>query len=196
VSESHKMPIEETVNRIINLNEGLRQFWTNADGWAPIESAQLLSKSRLDWQVSLSRSLKIWLSECSPEDENGRLILAWTNLGSLVEGTLKLFLSVWYHDYKKDVEAIKKKGELVGPDSLELEPMRQFFKRSIWTKEDEDWDIWIFKIQQRRNAVHAFKSRDIGTFDEFFDDVRRYLIFLRYINSRLPYPDDIYVPRE
>jgi hypothetical protein len=80
---------------------------------------------------------------------------------------------------------------------MQLEQMRQFFRKRIWRKGDEDWDSWILKIQQRRNAVHAFKSRDIGTFDEFFVDVQKYLKFLRYINDRLPYPDDeIYKPRE
>lgn len=187
------MSTDEVVNRIIALNDGLRQFWTKADGWAPIEVAQLLSKSRLDWQVSLSICLKIWLEEPLPDDESGRLILSWTNLGSLVEGTMKLFLSVWYKDYKNDVEAIKKKGKLIDPDGLQLEPMRQFFRKRIW---DENWDAWIQHIQQRRNAIHAYKNRDIGTFNGFFADVRKYLEFLRYINNKLPYPDDIYVPRE
>lgn len=196
MSELEEMSIDEVVNRIVTLNDGLRRFWTKAEGWAPIEAAQLLSKSRLDWQVSLSNCLKIWLAEPPPDDESGRLILAWADLGSLVEGTMKLFLSVWYKDYKNDVKAIKKKGDLIDPDSLQIEPMRQFFRERIWRNGNEDWDAWIQNIQQRRNAVHAYKSRDIGTFDEFFVDVRRYLKFLRYINSRLPYPDDIYVPRE
>lgn len=190
-----KLSINEVVNRIVTLNDGLRRFWTKADGWAPIEASQLLSKSRLDWQVSLSNCLKIWFAEPLPDDRSGRLILAWINLGSLVEGTMKLFLSVWYNTYKKAVEAIKKKGRLVDPDSLQLELMRQFFRKKIWRKGDE-WDEWIQHIQQRRNAIHAYKSRNIGTFDEFFVDMRRYLEFLRYINSRLPYPDDMYIPTE
>ncbi len=171
----------------------LRQFWTKADGWAPIEAAQLLSKSRLDWQVSLSICLKIWVSEPLPDDENGRLILAWANLGSLVEGTMKLLLSVFYKAYRDDVEAIKKKGKLMDPDDLQLESMRQFFRKRIW---GEEWDVWIQHIQQRRNAIHSYKNRDIGTFTEFCDDIRKYLEFIRHINSRLPYPDDIFVPRE
>ncbi len=191
--EHEKMSIDEVINRIVTLNDGLRRFWTNADGWAPIEAAQLLSKSRLDLQVSLSICLKIWLSEPFPEDKSGRLILAWTNLGSLVEGTMKLFLSVFYEGYKSDVEAIKKKGKLINPDSLQLESMRQFFRKRIW---GEDWDDWIRHIQQRRNAIHAYKSKDIGTSEEFFADVRKYLEFLRYINSRLPYPEDMFMPRE
>ena len=118
--ELEKMSITEVVNRIITLNDGLRRFWTEADGWAPIEAAQLLSKSRLDWQVSLSKCLKVWLAEPLPGDESGCLILAWTNLGSLIEGTMKLFLSVWYKNYKNDIEAIRKKGRLIDPDSLSL----------------------------------------------------------------------------
>ncbi len=193
VELDEKISIDEVVDRIVTLNNGLRQFWTKANGWAPIEAAQLLSKSRIDWQVSLSACLKIWLVEPLPDNESGRLILAWANLGSLVEGTMKLFLSVWYKDYNNDVEAIKKKEKLIDPDGLQLEPMRQFFRKRIW---GEDWDMWIQHIQQRRNAIHAYKSRDIGTFDEFFADVRRYLKFLRYINSKLPYPDGMYIPRE
>jgi len=52
------------------------------------------------------------------------------------------------------------------------------------------------RIQQRRNAIHAYKDREIGNHDEFLLDVKTYLKFLRYINERLPYPDDIYIPRE
>jgi hypothetical protein len=191
--ELKEMSIVEVMDRIVTLNDDLRQFWTKADGWAPIEAAELLSKSRLDWQVSLSICLKIWASEPLPDDENGRLILAWANLGSLVEGTMKLLLSVFYKNYKKDVEAIKKKGKLMEPNGLQLESMRQFFRKRIY---GEEWNIWIQHIQQRRNAIHAYKNRDIGTFTEFFDDVRRYLEFIRYINSRLPYPDYMSVSRE
>jgi hypothetical protein len=195
--EIDEMSVERVINDIITFNEGLRSFWTNADGWAPIEVSHILSKSRLDWQVSLSRCLKIWIPELHSENNNGQLILAWTNLGSLVEGTMKLYLSIWYHDYIQDIEAIKTKGNLVSPDNLQMVQMRQFFRKSIWMVGDPDWDSWILKIQQRRNAVHAYKNRDIGNFEEFFIDVRRYREFLRYINNRLPFPDDeIYKPRE
>jgi hypothetical protein len=188
------MPISEVVSRIVSLNEGLRDFWSDAVGWAPIDAAHLLSKSRLDWQVSLSKCLNLWLEKCNADEEDGRLILAWTNLGSLTEGSLKLFLSVWYRDYRNDVDAIKRKGQPREPDYLTLEPMRQFFKKKIW---DNSWDKWIEYIQHRRNAIHAFKDRDLGTFDGFYSDVRIYLRLLRYINYRLPYPDnETYRPRE
>ncbi len=196
MSEIGEIPLDEIVNRIVTLNDGLNKFWIKADGWAPIDASQLLSKSRLDWQVSLSRSLKIWLAETNQGNNDGRLILAWTNLGSLVEGSMKLFLSVYYIDYQKDIEAIKKNEDLIEPDTLKLEQMRILFKKSVWVKGVEDWDAWILKIQQRRNAVHAYKNRDIGTFNEFYVDVRKYLEFLQNINDRLPYPDEMYQLRE
>lgn len=151
------IPIEEVMERIIHLYTGIQHFWSNAYGWAPFESAQLLNKSQLDWQVSLAMCLKIWVNIPSNGDKIGRLILGWTNLGSLIEGILKLFLSVWYDTYKNDVDAITRKGEIQKPDGLQLEPLRQFFRKRIW---DKNWDTWIQHIQYRRNAIHAYKSRD------------------------------------
>jgi hypothetical protein len=189
------MPIDEVIDKIYSLTNGLQQFWGNSAGWASIEAAQLLSKSRLDWQVSLSVCLKIWNQKSVTQEEDGRLILAWANLGSLVEGSMKLFLSVWYSDYVQDVEAVKKKGKTQDPDSVQLEPIRHFFAKRVWGK-DKEMDNWVQRVQHHRNAIHAYQDRDLGTLDEFQDDVRYYLNFLRYINFRLPYPDDMYRPQE
>lgn len=202
---------EETVQRIINLTEGLTKFWESSQGWAPIESAELLTKSRLDWQASLARQLKLFLSD-QLQTESGALILAWVTLGSLTEGTMKLFLSVWYEHYqaeniKTDIKAIKdNKGNLIEPDNMVLEKLRVFFAKRIypdwvrknWKDQGEiDWINWILIIQQRRNAIHAFKDRDIGTFGEFHNEVKNYLVFLRKLTDTFPYPDDeMYKPRE
>jgi len=193
MSDPNNMSVDDVIECIIKLNDGLRKFWSSAEGWAPVEAANLLDKSRLDRQVSLSRCLKLWVATSSPEVQDGHLILAWANLGSLIEGSMKLFLSVWYKTYKSDIDAVRRKGKFQDPDGLQLEPLRQFFKKRIW---DKTLDGFIQNIQKRRNAIHAFKHRNIGTKNEFFDNVRKYLIILRYINYRLPYLDDIYVPRE
>ena len=81
------------------------------------------------------------------------------------------------------------------PDMLMLEPLRQFFAKRIWTK-GKDWSAWIQHIQQKRNAIHGFRHRDIGTFELWREDLRNYLAFLRDMNSRLPYPDVVYIPCE
>ena len=191
--------IDIVIDRIVDINEGIGKFWSGAEGWAPIEAAKLLSKSRLDWQISLSKSLKIWFdnSNFNPDEESGRLILAWANLGCLVEGTLKLFLSIYYKDYLNDVHVIKKeKNKLVivkELDELMLGDLRKFLfkKERVETILDKKWDEWIELIQRRRNAIHAYRDRDIGNFKEFSKNVRNYLVFLEDINGRLPYPDDV-----
>ena len=53
------MAIGEVIDRIDGLNRGIAKFWSKSEGWAPVAAAGLLGKSRLDWQASLSRSLRL-----------------------------------------------------------------------------------------------------------------------------------------
>lgn len=201
---------EEVISRIITLTQGLTAFWGSADGWAPREASELLSKSRLDWQSSLARQLRLFLDPDLAE-ESGALILAWAALGSLVEGVMKLFLAVRLDDYHAeefldDIKAIKKKGVLIEPDSLVLEELRVFFSGRIWpdwvrqrwrAEGEPDWIEWIRKIQQRRNAIHAFKDKDIGTFEEFHQELKNYLAFMRKLTNTFSYPnDEMFKPQE
>jgi len=182
----------ELCTRIETLTTRMMDFWKSAHGWAPIEAAGLLNRSMLEWQASLASSLCRWV----PASSDGDLILAWANLGALVEGQLKLFLSVYYKDYSADADAIRdRRGRLTDPDSSTLEPLRQFFVRRIWTA-GRDWNTYVQRVQQRRNAIHAFRARDIGTFDDWRNELPFHLSFVRDINGRVPYPDAIYEPRE
>ena len=185
---------KKALDGIIWVNGWLADFWAHSHGWAPEDAAELMSKSRLDYQVALSHTLKIWLKP-SPEDElSGRLILAWANLGALIEGTLKLFLCAYYDDYSKDLNAYKdKKDKLKDPDSLTLERIRVFFnKTELWSAE---WDSFVLNVQRKRNAIHAFEDRDIGTFDEFRQCICMYLKMINDFNLSLPYPDEVAEPR-
>ena len=181
------LSIYNVVDRIVEENERIRIFWSSADGWAPLAAAQLLSKSRLDWQVSLSHCLRLWIKPFAECEGAGSLIPGYVNLGSLVEGTMKLFLSIYYNDYCSDPEAKRQKEILQNPDTLKFEDLRQFIqKKKILRK---SWDTWINRIQRRRNAIHAYKDRDIGTQKELLEDIRKYLDLLKHMNARLPYPD-------
>lgn len=200
----------EVIDRITHLTEGLNSFWGSSDGWAPIKSAELLTKSRLDWQLSLAKCLNFFLTT-ETQKEEGALILAWSTLGSLTEGVLKLFLSVWYTDYESSIERSdlagfrNKNNNLIDPDVLVLEKLRVFMDkevfpidfRELW-KDTDGFDIieWILKIQQRRNAIHAFKDRDIGDFDDFFYELQNFLIFMRRLTGTFPYPYDGMEPQE
>lgn len=177
------------IKRIISGNNQLALFWSRCHGWAPDEAAELMSKSRLDWQTDLSETLKLWSSD---KLKDGHLILAWANLGALIEGTLKLFLAVYYMDYRIDAENFKKRGKLLEPDSLALEKLKQFFKKKSLL--DDQQTSYIDLVQQRRNAIHTFKDRSIGSIFEYHECVSKYLDLMIDINMKLPYPDSIYCP--
>ena len=186
---------KETVDKIVELNEHIKKFWSSAHGWAPIEAADLLSKSRLDWLVSLSHSLYKWEVTPRNESNNGDLILAWVNLGTLVEGSMKFFLSVFYSDYKKDINALKRGRKQVDPDGAMFDGLRTFFEKSVWLNtESKDKNDWLLKIQMKRNAIHAYKDREIDNFNIFKLEVNNYLLFLIDLLERVPYPDDYYGP--
>lgn len=196
-----EMPIGEVIARVERLNSGLASFWGNSKGWAPVAAAGLLSKSRLDWQVSLSGSLRLWIRDDPDALTPAELILAWANLGSLLEGTLKTLLSVYFETYKSDLEHLKKanafdhkKQEAKDPDGLRLEPLRLYCKSRHLL--GDEGDELVARVQQRRNAIHAFQDRPIGSGVEFQKAVRDYLVLLRNVNERLPYPDEVYAPGE
>lgn len=178
--------VSRTVSSIINANTHLAEFWSNSHGWVTSKVAEFISRSRLDRQVLLSKALQIWIGQ---DLDEGQLILAWANLGALVEGTIKLFLSVHYTDYLNDSERfLKRNKSTIEPDVLTLESLKQFIKKkgllSLASLE------FIDLVQKRRNAIHAFKDRPLGSKEEFFISLSQYLELLREINDHLIYPDD------
>lgn len=209
MDEYEVLTIEEVVERIITLTEGLTRFWSSANGWAPVQSSDLLTKSRLDWQFSLSKQLR-YFTQNENEENDGKLILGWALLGSLVEGTIKLFLSVWYKEYESDaLTKLKgytdKHGDLIEPDILMLEKLKQFLClqvyptdiRKIWRAQNKlDLIDYIDRIQANRNSIHAFKHKEIGEFKDLFDEIRNYRIFLNRMTDGFPYPENMYVPTE
>lgn len=155
-----EIPIAEVIHRIEKLNSQLATFWSESDGWAPVAAAGLLGKSRLDWQVSLSGSLRLWIRDPGEALTPAELILAWANLGSLIEGTIKLFLSVYYETFEADIDNLKKvnaynnkKQEPFSPDGLTLEPLRQYCAlREILNKDDL---ALVQLVQQRHPRVQG-----------------------------------------
>jgi len=179
---------KELCSRIAVLTKCIMDFWDDGCwGWAHKDVANLLNKSMLRWQTSLARSLILWIDAGS----EGELILAWANLGALVEGQLKLFLCVYYNDYRVDDEAIRKKRQLMDPDGCTLERLRQFFNKRIWVC-GTNWNSYVELVQNRRNVIHAFKQHDIGTFQEWNETLRLHLSFVRDTGGRLPYPNEYF----
>lgn len=112
-------------------------------------------------------------------------------------------LSVYFEDYKADIGGLKASGLLnktgsgasEDPDGLMLERLRKFVEHNKLTS--QAGNIYIQLVQNRRNAIHAFKDRPIGDDAEFQTALRSHLALLREINDRLPYPDELHhKPRE
>ena len=174
------------LERIELISSRTADFWSKADGWAPKEAADLLSKSRLDWLDSFNRTLRSRVQDVTDHpDEPALLILAWAHLRTLVEGHLKLFLAVFLIDYLKDKHAPLAKNGPKNPDKLGYEEIRVFLvKRGLLVKHH----TFIDTVQQRGNAIHAFADRPIGTAKEYLEYVGHYREFLENIETSLPNP--------
>lgn len=183
--------MKNTVDKIVEANKILQHFWSNADGWAPANAASLMSKSRLDRQVSLSKTLYIWVERDALSE--GELILAWANLGALVEGTLKLFFSVHLNDYLKSGRIKKdKKGMPKFPDVIWLEDLKVLMDKEADFK--REWFDFVDDVQQYRNGIHAYKDKKLGNQQILFELIGKYYLFIKEVHLRLPYPDGFYFP--
>jgi hypothetical protein len=185
------MPADEStaqaVDDIIYLNKRIYCQWFDG-GYAPMDAARLLQRAGLDRLVSLSHTLRLWLDPGPEPESQGRLILAWANLGTLLEGGMKWFLCVWEHCYAYHRVTTLEGCEL-GPDELWFLKLCQFFREHVWVPEQVDkWHSWCDKIRRRRNAIHAYEKRDLGTWAEFYLDVRRLRDLLQELEMGIPEP--------
>jgi hypothetical protein len=181
--------LEQRAERCIGLLEewhaGVIRHWAHgAPGWAPEVATAVLSRSRLDRQASLCACLRLWLG-MPAEQNDGRLILAWANLGALVEGTLKFFLSVYAQDYGKTPNT--RKGKPLDPDELSFEALRLFFRDRVWNRADNFWDAWLLYVQWRRNAIHAYRQAEIGVHAEFLGAIVGYRQLASDLSDRIPW---------
>jgi hypothetical protein len=74
------------------------------------------------------------------------------------------------------------------PDELRFDALREYYKsRNVWMPNAaKDRDEFVMRIQHRRNSIHAYKNRDIGSFDEFWQHVRDYVVLLDDLTGRTP----------
>jgi hypothetical protein len=186
---TERASLTSVIQEIIGEIERIQKFWTEDGlGWPPKQAAELLEQSRMDRIVSLSHCLRLW-AEPFDGDGDGRLILAWANLGILVEGTLTWFLCVYENNYARQPMKAKNGWDL-RPNRLRFEELCRFFSDNVWIdSKRKEWDDWLAMIRSYRNAVHAFNHREIGDWNVWQDAVVRYLGLINELDSRVPYPD-------
>jgi hypothetical protein len=184
--------LELVVDDIVAVNFFLHDFWGNG-GWATGDAARLLHESRLDRQVELSRTLKIWLEASYAGMREGRLILAWVNLGALVEGTMKWFLCVFAHDYAKNPQT-DRNGTPIEPDDVWFAKLCGYFSQEVWADpQKQKFNAWCHTIRKRRNAIHAYTDNDVGNWNEWRQAVVTYREFLVDLGFQVPYLDEQFV---
>ena len=168
-------------------NEFVR-VWKNCKAIAPKSVTEKYAKAVLEWQVSLTDTLSIWINK-GTDMTDGELILANANLGALVECWLKLFLCAYYEEYKPTPIIVK--GKEIEPENASFESLKLFFHDKVFTTEENvEWFDWIEEIQHKRNAIHSFKYREIGTSIDFSTNLNKYFDFVEFICDRLPPIED------
>ena len=137
MSDPHGCDVATAIDQIIDLNERIRSFWhEQAGGWAPTKAANLLENSRLDRLVALSHNLRLWTQPRSEAEDEGRLILAWANLGILVEGTMTWFLCVWEDAYASNPMR-SRRGFDLDANRLTFEEMTRYFDSTFGSSASE-----------------------------------------------------------
>ena len=189
IMNSYESLVIET-NRIMDL-------WKNSRGFAPVDTADKLEKSMIDLHFEMTKSLGIWIKK-GLSMTKGELVLARVNIGAVVESWLKFFYCIYYHDYIEsykekgnDYNIISKKGKMTQPEKLSFEKLKNFSIGKLW-EDKSDTLKWIEKVQHQRNSIHYFYPKDIGTQQEFLNDIEKLYKFVCDIEYRLPPIEDFY----
>lgn len=73
---------------------------------------------------------------------------------------------------------------------MRYEDLKIFSIGKLWDNANDLEYIWVDKIQQMRNAIHAFNYKDIGTPKDFIEDLEKYYDFVENIYYTLPPIED------
>lgn len=164
-------------------------IWKEARGIASDSAADKLDDAMLEWQSELTKTLKIWIDK-GLEMTTGELILACANLGAVVESWLKFFYCVYYEDYCQNPIA-NKKGKMIAPEKASFDNLKNFSSGKLWADANSPEFAWVDSVQHKRNSIHSFNYRDIGTPQDFLDDIDHIYDFVDNILSHLPPLEDL-----
>lgn len=166
------------------------QSWSETCGLAPEGVTDKFDAAMLNWMNDLTDSLDIWIAK-SLDMTDGELILAWTNLGALVECWLRFFYCAYYEDYMKSPK-LGKKGKPLEPDdkAMTFDYLIQYSKGILWDSLQDPLYLWVYQIQHYRNAIHAFSYREIGHPSDFILNIGQYSLFVDEVIDRLPPIED------
>ena len=79
---------------------------------------------------------------------------------------------------------------MVEPENAKFEDLNDFSTGILWSDTNLDEFRWVDSVRYKRNAIHAFKYRDIGTPQDFLDDLEHLYEFVDNIITHLPPIED------
>lgn len=173
---------------LVILTNNVALIWKEARGIAPDSVADKLDDAMLEWQSELTKTLKIWIDK-GLTMTTGELILARANLGAVVESWLKFFYCVYYEDYCKS-PITNTKGKMIEPEKASFDNLKEFSSGKLWDDVNSSEYSWVDSVQHKRNSIHSFMFRDIGTPQDFLEDVDHLYDFVDNVLSHLPPLED------
>lgn len=181
---------DEACEFIIGLSTKWAMFWPQSHGWAPPMVADLMNQSLMDRQLEMARSLKNWPKRRHEGYAEGELVLAWTNLGSVIEGALKIYMCVFYAEWLIDPDTPEKYGIKKTPDGgkngASFEDIIQFMEKKKII--ELNGIIFIRDVQQQRNLIHPMKSGTVKGGEIFNTALTHAAELYDFVERRLPYP--------
>ncbi|TPG68243.1 hypothetical protein EEL32_08390 [Brevibacillus laterosporus] len=171
------MPIEQVVDEVIERHTSIHASWSIPPRSEKLSVAHLVTVDTLLCQISLSKSLRRWIDMQSTEP--GDLLLAWTNIGLLVEGTMKWFLSIFHEEFQQEWDHQVEKFEDHYSQESFLYIMRQFFHQRIWFG-NGDFDRWVMHVNECRFNGLGEQQQLQSRMERFEEAIRVYLHFLRF----------------
>lgn len=175
---------------LLRQTQNVSLIWKDVHGIAPNNAASKLDIAMLDWQNELTKTLSIWIDK-GLQMTDGELILARANLGAVVESWLRFFYCVYYDDYTKNPMTTKR-GKILEPEKdMRFEDLKNFSTGILWDDTKSKDYIRIDDIQHKRNAIHSFTYKDIGTPIDFLLDVDFLCEFVDKLLNHLPPIEDM-----
>lgn len=177
----------DVFDRLKKLTKDTASTWEQVPGAAPYEVSEVMGRAMIDWMVDLTNALHTWIEKGENMTE-GELILARINIGILVECWLRFFYSVYKTDYLKDTRKLPRKS----PDkNATFQELQEFSTGVLWDNNEDSMYKWINRVRESRNAVHAFLYHDIGSNNQFLDDIEELYKFVDNIVMTLPPLEDV-----
>jgi ATP-dependent exoDNAse (exonuclease V) beta subunit len=80
---------------------------------------------------------------------------------------------------------------MVEPEKTSFEQLKVFSSGKLWKDNKSPEHMWVDTVQYKRNAIHAFRYRNIGTAHDFLEDIDHLYNFVDNVLSHLPPLEDV-----